>query len=157
MKDFMKYFSDFLNFLKNSYKIGFIVLFVIFLLFITFLVVYGLKVVTIITGFFLLLSLAWVLLAGTNIISDIKQGKFLRGIEDLFIVVLTLAILIVLYIIASNRSLKLDLTAEKLFSLSPYSIEVINKISNDVRIILFAKSDVATELEKILEEYQKNS
>ena len=157
MKDFAKYFSDFLNFLKNSYKIGFIVLFVIFLLFITFLVVYGLKVVTITTGFFLLLSLAWVLLAGTNIISDIKQGKFLRGIEDLFIVVLTLAILIVLYVIASNRSLKLDLTAEKLFSLSPYSIEVINKISNDVRIILFAKKDVATELEKILEEYQKNS
>ena len=153
----MKYLKSFIGFLNANYKLGIVVFFLLFLLFVTFLVVYGFNVLTIITGILLVLNLVWILLAGTNILLDLKQGKLFRGIEDIFIVVLTLAILIILYIIASNRSLKLDLTSEKLFSLSPYSVEIINKITNNVKITLFAKKDVATELEKVLEEYQKNS
>jgi len=153
----MKYLKSFINFLNANYKLGIVVFFLLFLLFVTFLVVYGFNVLTIITGILLVLNLVWILLAGTNILLDLKQGKLFRGIEDIFIVVLTLAILIILYIIASNRSLKLDLTSEKLFSLSPYSVEIINKVTNNVKITLFAKKDIATELEKVLEEYQKNS
>jgi len=153
----MKYLKSFIGFLNANYKLGIVVFFLLFLLFVTFLVVYGFNVLTIITGTLLVLNLVWILLAGTNILLDLKQGKLFRGIEDIFIVVLTLAILIILYIIASNRSLKLDLTSEKLFSLSPYSVEIINKVTNNVKITLFAKKDVATELEKVLEEYQKNS
>ncbi|MFN4245542.1 MAG: GldG family protein [Brevinematia bacterium] len=154
MIDFLRSFFDFL---KKNYKFGIVTFFFLLILFITLLSFFGFKIGVVFVFIIFLLNTIWITLAGTRLIEDIKSGKILRGIEDITILALTLAILIVLYIIASNRSMKIDLTSEKLYSLSQYTLDIIKSLDKEVKITLFAERDSATELEKILEEYSKNS
>ncbi|MGC8767095.1 MAG: GldG family protein [Brevinematia bacterium] len=154
MQSFMEKLS---RFFKENYKLGVVFLISNFIIFLALLSFFGFSIGVILYLVILALNLVWVLWAGTRVFEDIKSGKFFRGIEDIFIVVLILAILVVLYIISNNRSLKLDLTSEKIYSLSPYTMDVIRALKDDVRIILFAQKGEATELEKLLEEYAKNS
>ncbi len=149
--------KNLINFFKLNYKIGIITFFSLFIVFISTFSFFGLKLGTVILLIILIINLIWIIWAGTKIFEDIKTGKLFKGIDDILIISLLLAILVVLYIIASNRSVKIDLTAEKLYSLSPYTFEIIKSLDKEVRIILFAQKDQATELEKILEEYSKNS
>lgn len=153
----LSFFAKFLQFLRNNYKLGVVIFLSLFIIFIALLSFFGFSLGVVLLGILLVLNLLWVVWAGTRIIDDFKTGKVFRGIEDLVIVMLVLAILVVLYVIASNRSLKIDLTSEQIYSLSPYTYEVIKKLDKDVKIVLFAQKGSADELEKILEEYSKNS
>lgn len=154
MLDFLKKVS---KVLKENYKIGTVLLLSNFLIYVALLGFFGFSLGVVIYSIIILLNLLWVLWAGTRLFEDIKSGKLLKGIEDILIVLLILSILVVLYIIAANRSLKLDLTSEKIYSLSPYTMEIIKSLKDEVKIILFSKKGEATELEKLLEEYSKNS
>ncbi|MCX8029387.1 MAG: GldG family protein [Brevinematales bacterium] len=146
-----------IDFLRENYRLGVVVFLVLFIVFISLLSFFGFSLGVILLLVILLINLVWIVWAGTRIFEDIKSGKIFRGIEDIAIIGLVLGILIVLYIISSNRSLKFDLTSEQLYSLSPYSMEVIKSLNSNVKITLFARRGEATELEKILEEYSKNS
>ncbi len=145
------------NFLKKNYKLGIVIFFFTFITFITLFSFFGFRIGVVFVFIILLLNFAWIVLVGTRIIEDIKSGRIFRGIEDVAIITLTLSILVVLYIIASNRSMKIDLTSEKIYSLSQYTLEIIKSLNEEVKITLFAERDSAKELEKILEEYSKNS
>ncbi len=145
------------KFLKSNYKLSMITFIIFFLTFITLLATLGLKIGVVLVGLLTVINLLWVLWSGTRVIQDIRSGRILKGIEDIAIVLLTLAILVTLYIIASNRSVRIDLTSEKIFSLSPFTYDVISKINKEIKIILFSKRGEAVQLEKILEEYSKSS
>lgn len=151
------FLKNLLSFLRNNYKIGVITLIFLIITFIPLVSFFGLSLGVLIILVLLVLNIVWVLWAGTRVFEDMKSGKLFRGVEDIVIIVLVLAILVVLYILASNRSIKLDLTSEQLYSLSPYTFEVIKKLNKEVKITLFTRRGEATELEKILEEYSKNS
>lgn len=146
-----------LKFFRRNYKFGIVTFVSLLTVFIALFSFFGFSIGVIIVCIILLLNLIWVVWAGTREFEEIRSGKVFRGIEDVILIALVLAILIVLYIIASNRSLKIDLTSEQIYSLSPYTFEVIKSLNKDIKITLFARRGEATELEKILEEYSKNS
>ncbi|MEN2998690.1 MAG: Gldg family protein [Brevinematia bacterium] len=144
--------------LKRNYKLGVVTFLSIFIVFVTTFSLFGFSsVIVVIVFILLLLNLVWILWAGTRIFEDIRSGRLFRGVENILIIALLFAILVVLYIISSNRSLKVDLTSEQIYSLSPYTFEILRTLDKDVKITLFAKRGEATELEKILDEYSKNS
>ena len=64
-----------------------------------------------------------------------------------------IAILAFLNIIAYRRHHRFDLTSEKVFSLSPQSVQVLAGLTNDLRMEAFVEGGVSPELDDLLKNY----
>ena len=68
-----------------------------------------------------------------------------------------IAILTMLNFLAYRHSHRFDLTSEKVFSLSPQSVQVLSSLTNDLRMEGFVEGGVSPELDDLLKNYSAAS
>ena len=88
---------------------------------------------------------------------DIKTGLSSRsarfGSNALLVVVFTLGILIVINILASRFSARVDTTASRLYSLAEQTEKVMKNLEQDVKVLGFYKAGESQQAEELLTEY----
>lgn len=157
--------NSFISFLKRYAIVGLLLAIVFLLFFITISALYSItNAFSIIFLLLSILSIIWFVVYGVLLGEEylhmfFKRKAFRRGIETFAIVIIVTGILVLIYLIASNRGTKIDLTKEKLLTLSSYTKEFLKKLDKDVEIVAFISPDDyrAEMVKKLLEEYKKFS
>ncbi len=105
--------------------------------------------------FLMIVSASYYLLFNwENFKSFLKSRSAKRGIEASFLSLMMLSLLVVLYLIIRNHPVRLDLTANKLYSLSDQTKKVLDSLTDEVHITAFVNEDVfLNEDHRVLCEY----
>jgi ABC-type uncharacterized transport system involved in gliding motility auxiliary subunit len=112
--------------------------------------------------FFPLCLTSFGLYVGLNI-DELRQGfrrrSFLYSSNLAFVVVLALAILVLVNIVLARYDLRFDFTEDKVHSLSPQTVRLLNALRADVKVRCYfqEKSDMRFRMEKILKLYTETS
>ncbi len=70
-----------------------------------------------------------------------RKSGMLTGINKTFQVILLFGILIFVYLLSGMFPLKIDLTASRLYSLTSETVNLLNRLSNDINIYYFKQQD----------------
>jgi ABC-type uncharacterized transport system involved in gliding motility auxiliary subunit len=76
------------------------------------------------------------------------------GTSTVLASLLFIAILVILNLLAYRRHTRFDLTSEKVFSLSPQSVQVLQGLTSDLRLEAFVEGGANPELGDLLKSYQ---
>ena len=91
-------------------------------------------------------------------IQSFKDKKFKAGAYSVLSLLMVLAILLAVNLAASRLDARVDLTRDKLYSLSGDSISLIKELDTDVTIYaLFRTGEENTTYKELLEQYKSNS
>lgn len=110
----------------------------------------------IVLGIGLVLTLVSAFLNRGDLISAVKGRPFRYGANAIFYSLMVLMVVSALNILASRHNRRFDLTEERLHSLSPQTVRILEGLDQEVSIIAFHSSQFAAERQAakdLLEEY----
>ena len=92
-----------------------------------------------------------------NLRSFLGERSTKYGTSTVLASLIFIAILVILNFIAYRHNHRFDLTSERVFSLSPQSVQVLNGLTNDLRMEAFVEGGANPELDDLLRNYASAS
>ncbi len=113
----------------------------------------------ILLGVGVVLTLAGMLLNSGDLLNLVRGRPFRHGANAVFYSLVALGIVGAVNFLASRHAERFDMTAEKLHSLSPQTVKILDNLDQDVTITAFYSPTMASrqQAEDLLDEYKSRS
>ncbi|MCM8766855.1 MAG: GldG family protein [Candidatus Omnitrophica bacterium] len=85
------------------------------------------------------------------------ERKFLYRVNAFLMVIIFLAIIVFVNLISEKNYKRIDLTKNKIYSISPQTKKIIKNLNRPIEIIIFYKDRINEKTKEIFEQYKSNS